>query len=187
MKQPSNTNSKIKTGIESDVASDIYDSPIGDIQILIKDGKLVFLDFADNPDRIDKLMKRRFGDSFEEGYLTRITPNAGGVRDRLDRYFEKDWQAFAGLEFDTGGTVFQQTVWRALTAIPMGQSISYDRLASDICNPKAVRAAASANANNPIAIVVPCHRVIGKNGAMRGYAGGIERKVWLLKHEGALI
>jgi len=60
-------------------------------------------------------------------------------------------------------------------------------LARDIGNPKAIRAAASANANNPVSIVIPCHRVIGKNGAMRGYAGGIERKVWLLRHEGALI
>lgn len=164
------------------VESDLYTSPIGDIQILVNNDSLVFLDFANNAERINKLMQKRLGD-----FKAHSVTNCGGVRDRLDRYFRGDWKAFDGIKLETGGTPFQQSVWQGLLNIPTGQSISYDQLALDIQNPKAVRAAASANANNPIAIIVPCHRVIGKNGAMRGYAGGIERKVWLLKHEGALI
>ena len=164
------------------VKSAIYSSPIGDIQILVDGESLIFLDFADNTDRIDKLMGRRF-DNFE----IVESKNPAAMRDRLNRYFKGDWNAFEGLDVDTGGTDFQRSVWRGLRAIPTGQSISYDQLARDVGNPNAIRAAASANANNPISIVIPCHRVIGKNGAMRGYAGGIERKVWLLRHEGALI
>ena len=164
------------------IQSAIYSSPIGDIQILAEGERLIFLDFADNTDRIEKLMKRRYGD-----FEIVESENPAMMRDRLDRYFDGDWSAFEGLDVATGGTDFQKSVWKGLTAIPPGQSISYDQLAQDVGNPNAIRAAASANANNPISIVIPCHRVIGKNGAMRGYAGGVERKVWLLRHEGALI
>jgi methylated-DNA-[protein]-cysteine S-methyltransferase len=164
------------------IKSAIYSSPIGDIQILVEGESLIFLDFADNADRIEKLMGKRY-----EVFDIVESKNPAAMSDRLDRYFNGDWSAFDGLDVDTGGTDFQQSVWTGLKAIPTGQSISYDQLARDIGNPNAIRAAASANANNPVAIVIPCHRVIGKNGAMRGYAGGIERKVWLLRHEGALI
>jgi methylated-DNA-[protein]-cysteine S-methyltransferase len=164
------------------IQSAVYASPIGDIQMLVEGESLIFLDFADNTDRIEKLMARRYG-KFE----IIESENPSMMCDRLDRYFNGDWNAFEDLDVDTGGTDFQKTVWKGLRAIPTGQSISYDQLARDIGNPNAIRAAASANANNPVSIVIPCHRVIGKNGAMRGYAGGIERKVWLLRHEGALI
>ncbi len=164
------------------IKSAVYPSPIGDIQILVEGERLIFLDFADNTDRIEKLMHKRYG-IFE----MMDSENPAMMSDRLERYFNGDWSAFDGLDVDTGGTDFQQSVWKGLRAIPTGQSISYDQLARDIGNPNAIRAAASANANNPVSIVIPCHRVIGKNGAMRGYAGGIERKVWLLRHEGALI
>jgi len=164
------------------IISAVYPGPIGEIQILVKEASLVFLDFADNTDRIEKLMGKRYG-AFE----IVESENPAMMFERLDRYFSGDWRAFDGLDVDTGGTDFQKSVWKGLRAIPAGQSITYDQLARDIGNPKAIRAAASANANNPVSIVIPCHRVIGKNGAMRGYAGGIERKVWLLRHEGALI
>ncbi len=85
------------------------------------------------------------------------------------------------------GTDFQQQVWRALTTIPCGQTWSYQELANAIGNPKAVRAVGLANGKNPVSILVPCHRVIGKNGKLTGYAGGVERKVWLLRHEGIII
>lgn len=161
---------------------DIYQSPLGEIYIVVDQEQLVFLDFNDNNERIQKLLKRRFGE-----YELTHCPGILAMRSRLDRYFEGDWGAFHGLDMSTGGTEFQKTVWDGLTTIPRGGSVSYDQLARDIGNPKAVRAAASANASNPISIIIPCHRVIGKNGAMRGYAGGIERKVWLLRHEGAII
>ena len=164
------------------IRSAVYSSPIGDIQIFTEGESLVFLDFADNADRIEELMGKRYGD-----FEIVESENAAEMCDRLDRYFNGDWSAFEGLNVSAGGTDFQKSVWEGLRAIPTGQSISYDQLARDVGNPNAIRAAASANARNPVSIVIPCHRVIGKNGAMRGYAGGIERKVWLLRHEGALI
>ncbi len=162
--------------------ADVYTSPIGDIEYIVDQEKLVFLDFADNSERIQKLMDRRY-----QRWEVTKKANAAGIADRLSRYFTSDWTAFDGIKMETGGTEFQRTVWRGLLQIKKGDSISYDQLASNIGNANAIRAAASANANNPIAIIIPCHRVIGKNGAMRGYAGGSERKVWLLQHEGALI
>ncbi len=84
------------------------------------------------------------------------------------------------------GTPFQQSVWKALMTIPVGETWSYQDLANAIGNPKAVRAVGLANGKNPISILVPCHRVIGKNGRLTGYAGGVERKAWLLKHEAGI-
>ncbi len=160
--------------------SDIFESPIGEICIVADGSQLCLLDFRDSDERMARLLRRRFGEYQQE---TRI--NVLGMRDRLKRYFECDWSAFSGLPVSTGGTAFQKSVWEALTRIPVGSAISYHHLAEKCRNPGAVRAAASANASNPVAIVVPCHRVIGKDGTLRGYAGGVERKAWLLRHEGA--
>ncbi len=159
--------------------SDIYNSPIGEILVIGDDEQLCFLDFKDNAERIDQLLARRFG-KFE------ITPktNMLNIQNRLKRYFSGDWQAFDGLHISTDGTEFQQCVWNSLKTIPVGDAISYDQLAGSIKKPKAVRAVASANARNPVAIIIPCHRVIGKDGSLRGYAGGVDRKAWLLNHEG---
>jgi methylated-DNA-[protein]-cysteine S-methyltransferase len=98
-------------------------------------------------------------------------------------------QYFAGglTQFDlplaATGTAFQQQVWQALRQLPFGQTCSYAAIARKIANPKAVRAVGAANGKNPIAIVVPCHRVIGANGSLTGYAGGLDNKAWLLRHE----
>ena len=164
------------------LSSDIYKSPIGDIIVVAEGKKLCFFDFNDNPDRIEKLLTRRFGD-----YGLNQVDNLLGLRKIMDRYFAGEWEVYSEIELETLGTEFQQKVWRTLQEIPVGTTLSYNQLAEKIGSPKAVRAVASANANNPIAIIIPCHRVIGKNGAMRGYAGGIDRKVWLLKHEQAII
>ena len=86
----------------------------------------------------------------------------------------------------TNGTEFQRDVWAALRTIPAGQTRTYGELAKQINRPAAVRAVGMTNGANPIGIVVPCHRVIGANGTLTGYAGGLERKRWLLEHEGAL-
>lgn len=104
----------------------------------------------------------------------------------LEAYFEGRIDALAGLEVATGGTPFQRRVWMALRAIPAGRTISYGKLAATLGVASASRAAGSANGANPIAIVVPCHRVIGANGTLTGYAGGLSRKRWLLDHENAL-
>jgi len=103
----------------------------------------------------------------------------------LDEYFSGTRTSFT-IPLAATGTTFQEQVWQALTTIESGQTWSYQDLANAIENPKAVRAVGLANGKNPISIIVPCHRVIGKSGKLTGYAGGIERKEWLLKHEGAL-
>ena len=102
---------------------------------------------------------------------------------QLQAYFAKELTQF-DLPLAANGTPFQQQVWQALTMIPYGQTWSYQQLADAIGNPKAVRAVGLANGKNPISVIVPCHRVIGKNGKLTGYAGGLERKQTLLKLEG---
>lgn len=102
----------------------------------------------------------------------------------LEEYFSGKRTTFE-VAIAAEGTDFQKSVWKALQQIPMGETWSYQDLAEHIQNPKAVRAVGLANGKNPISIIVPCHRVIGKNGKLTGYAGGVERKEWLLKHEGA--
>jgi methylated-DNA-[protein]-cysteine S-methyltransferase len=108
-----------------------------------------------------------------------------GIRAALERYFAGDLFALDGLPVATNGTAFQQTVWRALRAIPAGTTLSYGALAIRIGKPQAMRAVGLANGANPVGIVVPCHRVIGANGTLTGYGGGLPRKRWLLAHEGA--
>lgn len=101
---------------------------------------------------------------------------------QLTQYFAGSLTAFK-LPLAATGTPFQQQVWQALSQLPYGQTCSYANIAQKIANPKAVRAVGAANGKNPLAIVVPCHRVIGANGTLTGYAGGLDNKAWLLKHE----
>lgn len=161
--------------------SSVYPSPIGDMQVITAEGKLCYLDFADNKIRMQHLLKRRFGDY-------KIIRNAEHqqMHAMLDKYFAGKSDAFQELELDTGGTAFQRSVWNVLQKIPRGETMDYSTLAKRSGNEKAVRAAASSNARNPVSIVIPCHRVIGKDGSLRGYAGGERRKQWLLEHEGAI-
>ena len=161
---------------------DEFDTPLTTMSAVVHDGALCQLDFADCAERIERMLVRRFG---TESAIR--TENPAGIRDRLAAYFDGDWEAFDGLPLETGGTPFQRTVWKALCDIPAGRAISYAELAENIGNPPAVRAVARANSQNPISIIVPCHRVIGKDGSLTGYAGGLHRKEWLLRHEGALL
>jgi methylated-DNA-[protein]-cysteine S-methyltransferase len=101
---------------------------------------------------------------------------------QLDAYFKGERSQFE-VTLLPQGTPFQKRVWKALTEIPFGSTISYGELAASLGNPGAVRAVAAANAQNPIWLLIPCHRVIGSDGALRGYAGGLHRKKWLLDHE----
>lgn len=103
---------------------------------------------------------------------------------QLREYFDGQRRDF-DLPLGARGTAFQQQVWHALCAIPYGRTASYRHIANAIGNPKAVRAVGAANGRNPLAIVVPCHRIIGADGSLTGYAGGLARKQWLLAHEGA--
>lgn len=106
--------------------------------------------------------------------------------DQLSQYFEGSLRQF-DLPLEPQGTAFQQQVWQQLNAIDYGKVCSYRDIATAINNPKSVRAVGAANGKNPISIVVPCHRVIGANGMLTGYAGGLDRKAWLLRHEGVLL
>jgi methylated-DNA-[protein]-cysteine S-methyltransferase len=107
------------------------------------------------------------------------------VRDGLSRYFAGEVTTIEVIPVATAGTAFQRDVWAALRKIPPGATLSYGALARAIGRPRSVRAVGLANGANPIGIIVPCHRVIGADGSLTGYGGGIERKRWLLAHEGA--
>ena len=162
--------------------SDLYHSPIGKIMFVADGAQLCCLDFNDNEARIEKLLNRRYG-KFDLASKANIL----NMQTRMDEYFKGNWEAFDGLDIGIDGTDFQQRVWGSLKKIPVGKTITYHQLAGSIKKPKAVRAVASANARNPVAIIIPCHRVIGKDGLLRGYAGGMDRKAWLLNHEGFTI
>jgi methylated-DNA-[protein]-cysteine S-methyltransferase len=104
------------------------------------------------------------------------------AHEQLERYFAGELRSF-DLDLEPSGTPFQHRVWEALSDIPFGATVSYADIARQIGQPTASRAVGAANGRNPISIVIPCHRVIGTNGTMTGYGGGVSRKVWLLEHE----
>ena len=157
------------------------DTPIGEL-LLVADGagKLRALDWTDYEQRMLRLLRLHYG---KNGYTLVPTHNLHGLRDKMERYFEGDIYAIDDIEVETAGTPFQRRVWKELRNIPSGSPISYGKLAELIDRPNAVRAVGLANGSNPIGIVVPCHRVIGANGSLTGYGGGLARKKWLLEHE----
>lgn len=125
----------------------------------------------------------RFGGEKKEEILTPVIIKCC---DQLEAYFKGELKEFS-IAIEPQGTEFQKRVWRILNAIPYGKTRSYLDIAKEIDDPNAVRAVGSANGNNPIAIVQPCHRVIGSDGSLTGYAGGMDRKEWLLRLEKAPI
>ena len=160
-------------------------TPAGAIEIVVDEQESVrALYFADDVSQIRPSIERYYGKE-GSGYSLTPRPLPSHIRAALEAYFAGDLTAIDALPVATKGTVFQRQVWAALRTIPAGTTISYGELSHRIGNPKAVRAVGLANGANPIAIVVPCHRVIGANGSLTGYAGGIERKQWLLEHESA--
>lgn len=163
---------------------DRINTPIGKM-ILVADlaGNLRALDWVDHETRMQRLLQRHYG---KNGFVLEPAENPRGLSDTLRRYLAGDITAIDSVPVATAGTAFQREVWRALRDIPVGSTWSYAKLAEKIGRPKAVRAVGLANGSNPIGIVVPCHRVIGSNGSLTGYGGGMERKRWLLAHESAL-
>jgi len=156
-------------------------SPIGKIFLVTDEtGVLHSLDFEDYEPRMLKLLQRYYGEvDLEPG------PAPESIRIALDAYFDGDYSALAELRVGRGGTEFQREVWGRLREIPVGETVSYGQLAKEIGRPSASRAVGLANGANPVAIVVPCHRVIGSSGALTGFGGGLMRKQWLLEHEHA--
>jgi len=118
-------------------------------------------------------------------FTTRVHEDAAGAASRLARYFAGDMAALDGQPVEMHGTEFQRQIWTALRGIPCGTTWTYAQLAARIGRPKAVRAAGAANGANPVALFIPCHRVIAADGTLWGYGGGLPRKAWLLHHEGA--
>lgn len=156
-------------------------TPTGEVLLVVDaDGAVRALDFAGYEDRMRRLLRRHWG---EAELVEGRAPAA--IRSAVEAWFGGDLTALDGLKIKTNGTDFQRAVWAALRAIPAGETRTYGQLAAAIGSPKAVRAAGLANGQNPIAVIVPCHRVIGADGGLTGYAGGLERKQWLLAHEGA--
>jgi O-6-methylguanine DNA methyltransferase len=143
-----------------------------------EDGMLRALEFGNLEDRLRRLLRDHYGEfTLESGAAPGETVRA------LDEYFAGDIDAINSVKTATGGTQFQRAVWAALREIPSGATISYGELARRLGSPGASRAVGAANGSNPIAIIVPCHRVIGANGKLTGYGGGLPRKKWLLEHE----
>jgi methylated-DNA-[protein]-cysteine S-methyltransferase len=159
-------------------------TPIGELVIIAdRDGKLRTIDWTDHEARMKQLLDRSYG---KGGYTLTPKRDPGGLTSAMRRYFKGEIGVLKDLVVATAGTPFQESVWKALRKIKDGTTISYAELARRIGKPKAVRAAGLANGQNPIGIVVPCHRVIGSDGSLTGYGGGLERKQWLLAHEGVM-
>jgi len=160
---------------------DRIDTPVGGgLVVFDADGALRVFDWISHEARMHLLLRRQNG---PVTLMDRAAPKA--ITEAFAAYFGGELGAIDRLVCRTGGTVFQKSVWAALRAIPPGETVSYKALAERIGRPVAVRAVGLANGANPIGIVVPCHRVIGSDGSLTGYGGGIERKRWLLGHEGA--
>jgi methylated-DNA-[protein]-cysteine S-methyltransferase len=158
---------------------DSVESPIGKIELVTReDGALCALDFEDRGDILRSRLATRFGE-----VALRPASDPCGHTSRLRAYLGGDLNAFDDAHVEPGGTPFQQQVWRQLRRVPAGTTQSYKQLAAAINKPSAARAVGTANGRNPIALAIPCHRIIAANQTLGGYAGGLARKTWLLNHE----
>jgi len=163
----------MKTTIETATV----ETPAGEFRVAARSGALVAAGFAEEVPRLLSRLEARFGPL----ELRECADPAGAVS-ALVRYLAGETAALDAVPVDLGGTPFQGDVWSALRGIPAGSTISYSELARRVGRPRAVRAVGAANGANPVPLFVPCHRVVGEDG-LRGYAGGVERKAWLLGHE----
>lgn len=150
--------------------SAIYDSPLGKLEIIASDKAITAIRFTDNlqekPSETSEILKE--------------------TRKQLDEYFQNKRTNF-DVPLTPSGTDFQKKVWNILKEIPFGKLVSYKEIALRLGNEKQIRAAANANGQNPILILIPCHRIIGRNGTLTGYSGGLGRKKWLLELEKSYI
>jgi methylated-DNA-[protein]-cysteine S-methyltransferase len=157
-----------------------FGTPVGDLAAFAHGGALCAVSFVDG--RYDPLALLRV----RLGSIRTVDGDPLDVRGRFGDYFRGQLDALDDLPVDSGGTPFQRRVWEVLRTIPIGRTCSYLDVARQVGAAEAVRAVGAANGANPVAIVVPCHRVIGSNGKLIGYGGGLDRKRWLLTHERAL-
>jgi methylated-DNA-[protein]-cysteine S-methyltransferase len=146
-----------------------YTSPVGELVIQSNDDKITVVGFLRDTKR-----------------EVTITPVIAQCIQELDEYFNNERKFFT-VDLNLIGSDFQRSVWTALMEIPYGKTVSYEDIAIHVGDIKSIRAVGLANGQNPIAVIIPCHRVIGKNGELVGYGGGLEKKEWLLQHEGAIL
>jgi len=159
----------------------VYPSPLGDIMIKVSKKGISGLIFADEQPSARPIVREVYDEKIEvDG--PELSVLAAQWLPQLDQYFRRERSIFE-LPLDLHGTEFQLSVWNELLNIPFGRTITYKELTLRLGDIKAIRAVAAANGANPVSIIVPCHRVIGSDGSLTGYAGGLWRKQWLLEFE----
>jgi len=160
-------------------------TPLGPLWVICDEQyQLRAVEWEEHSKRMEELLNIHYR---AQGYERVAASNPNGLSQKLADYFSGDLSVIESLPTATAGTPFQRQVWQALRTIPCGEVMHYGQLAETLGRPGAARAVGAANGSNPVSIVVPCHRVIGRNGTMTGYAGGLGRKEWLLRHEGYLL
>jgi methylated-DNA-[protein]-cysteine S-methyltransferase len=160
---------------------DEIETPLGRLTLVANEaGELHLVGWLHEHERIERALRR-----YAAIYVLERSKNPHALSEALQAYFAGELAAIDALPVASIGSEFQRRVWRVLRTIACGQTLSYGEVARRIGQPSAVRAVGLANGANPVGIVVPCHRVIGANGTLTGYGGGVERKRWLLEHEGA--
>lgn len=157
----------------------VIDTPIESLTLATRNGRVCLLHFGADDASVRATLQRWYP---TEPVQDRSGP--GVVADTLGRYFDGDLEAIDTIPVEMNGTPFQKRVWDALRQVPAGKTATYAEIAVLIGSPAAVRAVGAANGANPVAVIVPCHRIIGSNGTLTGYNGGLPRKEWLLRHEG---
>jgi methylated-DNA-[protein]-cysteine S-methyltransferase len=154
-------------------------SPIGPLTVASRDDRVCLLHFGGDDPHVRRTLARCYpADTIE------VHPDPAGAVASLGEYFAGRLDALDAIEVELNGTVFQKRVWKALRTVRAGTTAAYAEIARRISAPSAIRAVGAANGANPVAVIVPCHRVIGTNGKLTGYGGGLDRKRWLLEHEG---
>jgi methylated-DNA-[protein]-cysteine S-methyltransferase len=159
-----------------------FESPIGPLALAAHDGRVCLLHFGGDGPQVRRYLARWYP---TESIVS--DPDPAGAAGTLRAYFGGDVHALDHIPVELNGTSFQQRVWGALRGIRAGTTAAYADIARTICAPSAVRAVGAANGANPVAVIVPCHRIIGSSGSLTGYGGGLDRKRWLLQHEGCLL
>jgi methylated-DNA-[protein]-cysteine S-methyltransferase len=158
------------------------DSPIGPLTVAARGSRVCLLQFGADGESPRAMLRRWYRDEPIE-----MHPDPAGAVSALRKYFAGSTSVLDGIEVEMNGTPFQKRVWAALRSVRCGTTTSYSDIARTINTPQAVRAVGAANGANPVAVIVPCHRIIGSDGSLTGYGGGLERKRWLLEHEGVLL
>lgn len=157
----------------------VIDTPIDALTLAARNGRVCLLHFGADDESVRAKLERWYpAESIEPG------KDPGGAASALVKYFDGDLGVIDRIAVEMNGTPFQKRVWDALRQVPAGKTATYAEIAVLIGSPAAVRAVGAANGANPVAVVVPCHRIIGSNGTLTGYGGGLKRKEWLLRHEG---